>query len=290
VLTIGNFDGVHLGHQAILRAGRERADAAGASLVVLTFEPPPGAVLAPEQPPERIVPAEVKHRLLLEAGADRVAVAPADAGLLAMGPERFVREVLIARLRPRCIVEGPNFHFGRGRAGSIETLRAMTEEGGFEVVEVGPVTRDGDERVSSSLIRDLIRRGDVAAAGECLGRAYVLHGRVVSGERRGRLLAFPTANVAPAAVLTPGDGVYAARADLAGRTSPAAVSIGTRPTFGPAPRAVEVHLLDAAGDFYGQDIAVTLLRRLREQRKFPDAGALREQIAKDIERVREIVG
>ncbi len=292
VLTIGNFDGVHLGHRRILSAGRRQADAAGAALVVLTFEPPPVAVVAPDRAPQRILPLDVKARLLAEGGADRVVVAEATAGLLALTPQGFVREVLLERFAPRAIVEGPNFRFGKGRAGSVETLRELAAEGRFEVVEVEPVRIDlparPNVRVSSSLIRELVLAGDVVSAGRCLGRAYVLRGRVVSGEHRGRLLEFPTANVEAEGVVAPGDGVYAARAAVAGRSQAAAVSIGTKPTFGPAPRAIEVHLVDGGGDFYGRRIEVAFLERLRDQRRFPDAESLRAQIAKDVQRVREL--
>lgn len=291
-MTIGNFDGVHVGHREILRVGRGRARAAGVRLVALTFDPPAIAVLAPDRAPRRVVAADRKRDLLLDGGADLVVTAPATAELLALGPEAFVRDVLVERLAPTVVVEGPNFHFGRGRRGDVDTLRALSASAGFEVVEVPAVRLDlpgrGEVHVSSTLIRELIAAGDVAGAAVCLGRSFALTGRVVTGERRGRLLEFPTANIEPAGVIVPGDGIYAARAELDGRVSAAAVSIGVKPTFGPAPRTIEVHLLDVSGDFYGKDVTVTFVARLREQVKFPDADALRAQIREDIDRVRQL--
>ena len=292
VLTVGNFDGVHVGHQAILRRARGLADSVGAAMVAMTFDRPPATLVAPEKVPEALLPGEVKHRLLGEGGADAVVVARATRPFLAMAAEAFVREVLAGRFAARYLIEGRNFFFGRGRGGNIGTLRAMAAECDFEVVEVPPVTLDlppgGEVRVSSSLIRRLVHAGDVAGAGRCLGRPYTLYGRVVGGERRGRALEFPTANVAPAGTITPADGVYAARAEVAGETWAAAVSIGNKPTFGPTERCIEANLIGAAGDFYDLPIALAFLRRLRDQQRFPDAESLRARIAEDVERVREL--
>jgi len=294
VLTIGNFDGVHLGHQRILSAGAELAKDAGVPLCVGTFDPSPASLLAPEKPPELIVPPDLKYPLLREHGADVVVVLQTTAELLSISAEEFVREVIAGRFRPRHVVEGPGFSFGRSRSGNVALLREMAAECGFEVTEV-PAAQielpgEGPVRVSSSLIRRLILRGDVAGAARCLTRSFVMRGRVVAGQRRGRLLEFPTANVDYGRLVCPGDGVYAARVELGGWTFPAAVSIGTKPTFGQAPRAVEVHLIGADGDFYARTIAVAFLARLRDQRKFPDVESLRSQIAKDVERVRELCG
>jgi len=292
VLTVGNFEGVHLGHQAILGKARALADAEAAVLVAMTFDKPTRLVLSPRGDAEPILPREVKHRLLGEAGADVVVVAPASPAFLGTPAEAFVREVVVGRFAARCVVEGADFRFGRGRSGGIETLRELSGEGGYDVIEVAPVTAElpgrGRVRISSSLIRSLLGAGKVAEAAVCLGRPFVLYGRVVGGEGRGRQLQFPTANVAPAAAIVPGDGIYAAWAELGGRRYKAAVSIGNRPTFGPTARCIEANLIDTAGDFYGQSIALAFVARLRDQVKFPDADALRAQIAKDVERVREL--
>ncbi|OPX24414.1 MAG: riboflavin biosynthesis protein RibF [Planctomycetales bacterium 4484_123] len=292
VLTVGNFEGVHLGHQAILHRGRKLADAEAAALVAMTFDRPTRLALSDRGDAEPILPKQVKYRLLGEAGADAVVVMPASPALLAMDAEAFVREVVVGRLAALHVVEGTDFRFGRGRGGSTETLRALSGEGGYDVIEVAPVTAElpgqGRVRISSSLIRSLLADGKVADAALCLGRPFVLYGRVVGGEGRGRKLSFPTANVAPAATIVPGDGIYAAWAELGGQRYKAAVSIGNKPTFGSGERCIEANLIDAAGDFYGQSIALAFVARLRDQARFPDAGALRAQIGKDVERVREL--
>ena len=294
VLTIGNFDGVHIGHQDILRAGRARADEAGAKLVAMTFDPPPISVLAPDLTPQRIVPPAEKVRLLTDYGADLVVVTPATKELLSMTPEAFVDEVLVARFAPVVMVEGPNFHFGKDRSGNVDVLRKLSDGAGFEVIQVGPVRLDlpgrGETHISSSLIRKLIAAGDVETAGLCLGRPYTLRGKVVTGEQRGRSLEFPTANIEPSGVMSPADGIYAARAELDGVEHVAAVSIGVKPTFGPAPRTIEVHLLDVSGDFYGKEIGVSFVARLRDQETFADAEALRARIKEDLTRVRDLCG
>lgn len=292
VVTIGNFDGVHVGHQAILRAARQVADAAAAPLAAMTFEPPAGAVLAPDHRLTCILPMDTRHRLLAEAGADAVIAVNTTPEFLAIPAADFIRDVLIARLAVRHVVEGRDFCFGHHRRGNVNTLRAMSAEGGFGVTVVPPVRLvvpgHGNLRISSSLIRQLILAGEVAEAGLCLGRDYTLEGRVVGGEQRGRALQFPTANIEPADVITPSDGIYAARATLDGNTFPAAVSIGSRPTFGRNARAIEANLIGAEGDYYGQWMVLAFIDRLRDTIRFPDAESLREQIAKDVERVREL--
>ena len=292
VLTVGNFDGVHLGHQKLLAAARELADQTASKLCVLTFDPAPAVLVDEDRGDERIVPVEQKHRLLGECGADMVVVVKTTREFLAMPPEQFVREVIAGKLCPRHVVEGHNFFFGRGRAGNLELLERMAPALGFEVTEVEPVMLDlparGHVRVSSSLIRELIHLGEVGLAGECLSRPFTLCGRVVRGDQRGRALEHPTANVDPDGMIVPGDGVYAGRAVVEGVEWPAAVSIGAKPTFESSPRVIEAYLVGAEGDFYGLPIAVTFLARLRDQQKFTDVESLKAQMAKDVQRVREI--
>ena len=293
VLSVGIFDGVHLGHQAILAQARRRADDLAAPCCALTFDPPPAALLAPGRRGDLVLPLAVCCRLLRQAGADSVIVVRTTPEFLDIEPEAFVRQVLVDRLAARAVVEGPNFFFGRHRSGDIHTLRRLAGEGGFEVVEVPPVMielPEGRHRVASSLIRRLLRDGRVDAAGCCLGRPYQLHGHVVAGRRRGRVLQFPTANLEPDGVLAPADGVYAARAEVAGRHWPAAVSIGVNPTFEGHARVIEAHLIDGSGDYYGQPMILSFVQRLRPQERFASAEALREQIARDVQRVRELCG
>lgn len=294
MLTVGNFDGVHLGHQRILTVARSLAAAEAVKFCVLTFDPPPAVVLAPDKAPDYIMPTDEKHRLLADYGAEVIVVAKPTRRFLAGFAEQFVGDVLVGRFNPKHIVEGPNFFFGHGRSGNIETLREMSSRFDFEVSVAEPLQIDivgkGLVRISSSLIRSLIRSGEVASAGLCLGRHFTLFGTVVTGCGHGRLLEFPTANIDPDGLIIPGEGVYAAWTDVAGERYPSAVSVGTKPTFEtPASsEIVEVHLLDAEGDFYGRDISVTFLDRIRRQQKFPDTDALKAQIAKDVQSVRKM--
>ena len=293
VLTIGNFDGVHLGHQRILNLGQDLARSAGAPLIAMTFELPPDLVIRPTDTPKRLTSLERKVELLLRAGADHVVVARTDKELLAMEPATFVESVIRAHFAPRHIVEGPNFFFGRGRSGTVETLRELGQQGGFEVHVVEPLTTTlvgAGESISSTLIRRLVAEGRVAEAAECLGRPYVLYGTVIPGRGRGRVLAFPTANIDPAEQVVPADGVYAGWAQIDDRRYSAAISIGNKPTFDDGdPTVVEAFLLDAGdGDFYGRHMALEVVHHLRAQTKFDGLEALQAQIEKDVERVRQL--
>ena len=291
VLTIGNFDGVHLGHQRIIATARALADAEGLAVVAMTFEPPPDRVLRPADVPQRITPPEEKARLLLAAGCDRVVFARSAPGLFDMTGQEFIKRVVVGRLGPRHVVEGRNFFFGRRRGGNTETLRAAGEAAGFGVHVAEPVLvdlSDGRDRVSSTLIRRLVAGGRIEDANRCLGRDFALYGGVVAGRQRGRLLDMPTCNLDAGEQVCPSDGVYAAGAEVGGRRFPAAVSIGARPTFGQSDRAVEAHLIGAAGDFYEQYLALHFFRRLRGQVRFDGPEALRRQIKKDIESARRI--
>ena len=294
VLTIGNFDGVHIGHQRLLAEARQLADGAGERLCVMTFDPPPAEVLAPARAPERILPPELKYQYIGDCGAEIVVVVETTAEFLAASAEEFVRRAIVEGAQPRHVVEGHNFFFGRGREGNIELLERLAGQFDFEVTEVSPAMlalpgRD-EQRVSSSLVRELIRAGEIAAAAQCLSRPFTLYGRVVGGERRGRLLDFPTANVDADGLIVPADGVYAGRVRIDSLECPAAISIGDKPTFAAngSPRVIEANLIDAVGDFYDRPIAVTFIERLRGQEKFPGAESLAAQIAKDVQRVREI--
>ncbi|MFQ5414525.1 MAG: bifunctional riboflavin kinase/FAD synthetase [Phycisphaerae bacterium] len=296
VLTIGNFDGVHRAHQQLLaQAGLFAANTRG-RVVVMTFDPHPLSVVAPERAPERLSPPDEKLRLLQEAGADIVVVARSDTALLGLEAEAFVRRVIVERFHPTHVVEGPSFGFGRGRAGDPALLRRLSDTYGFAVHIVEPVLLEVDAGasalVSSSLVRRLLGDGRVHRAALCLGRPYTLIGRVVRGRQRGRNLGFPTANVAVTGQLLPADGVYAGQVVVAKPIPPesaryaAAVSIGTAPTFGDGHRVVEAHLLAFDGDLYGRDIRVELIRWLRPQRRFDSAEALTEQLRRDAAAVR----
>lgn len=291
VLTIGNFDGVHVGHQRIIRRARELADSAGAGVAVMTFEPPPEFVLRPQDPPRRLTPPDEKARLLLDAGADWVVFEKADSMLLAMAPNEFIDGIIMKHFAPRHIVEGPNFFFGLARSGNVRVLGEAGLSRNFAVHVVEPASvdlADGPQRLSSTLIRQLVMDGKVDQAAQCLGRPFALLGKVVAGAGQGRILEFPTANLAPGQQVLPADGVYAGWAEFDSGSFRAAISVGTKPTLGPSPRTIEAFLLDALGDFYNLHMRLKFQQFLRAQERFDGMGSLRTQIAKDVQRVREI--
>lgn len=293
VLTIGNFDGVHRGHQAILAAGRRRADAASTRLVVATFDPHPAAVLRRDPVPPTLTPLDEKVRCLEQAGADVLVVVRSRAELFGITAGRFITEVILPHFSPLAVVEGASFRFGRHRQGNVDTLRSAGRTHGFEVEVVEPVRvalgGHPETAISSSLVRHLLSSGTVDQAAVCLGRPYALFGRVTHGAGRGRSLGFPTANLTVARQLIPADAVYAGRAYCKGRYFAAAASIGRNPTFDDTDVAVEAHLLDFTGDLLDQQIRLELIERLRGQQKFDSPQALHDQIARDVARVREVV-
>lgn len=294
VITIGNFDGVHLGHRAILDAARQCAERHGADVDAMTFEPHPAKVLRPERVPPRLMSAAQRQDTLLAAGADRVTLLEPTRDLLGMSAEQFIRS-LTERCDVRAIVEGPDFHFGKGAAGDVEALRGFGERFGFEMIIVDPVEIALHDMllapVRSSLIRWLVGYGRVADAARCLGGPFTLSAEIVEGDRRGRTIGFPTANfqisdLADAAL--PARGVYAAEATTQdGRTFQAAVNVGVKPTFTPPRPSIEAHLLDFEGDLYGQTLSLAFHHWVRDEQKFPNIEALSAQLGRDVKRVRQ---
>ncbi len=291
VLTIGNFDGVHRGHQQLLAQAGLFAANTGGPVVVMTFDPHPVSIVRPDFTPKRLMPLNEKLLRLREAGADVVVVARSEPKLFSLTAAQFVQDVIQARFHPTHIVEGPTFGFGKGREGTPELLKTLAGEFGCEVHILEAVHLQVDEGdtmlVSSSLIRQLLGDGKVRRAGLCLGRAYGLFGSVVEGMQRGTDLGFPTVNLAVEDQLIPKDGVYAGIAKVVGRELAAAISIGSAPTFGDVPRQIEAHLLDFDGDLYGEQIRLDFLRFLREQQKFTGVEALKAQLCIDIQAVRD---
>lgn len=290
VVTIGNFDGVHLGHRRLIEQMKEVARTEGGTSVVVTFRPHPGAVLHPEKAAPMICTWEERHELLEATGLDLLLELPFDRAFSELSAERFVEVILVDGLRTRWFVAGPDSRFGNDRAGDAELLSRIGERAGFGVESVTPLLVGG-ERVSSSRIRRLVaEEGDVATAGALLGRPPRLRGEVVSGDRRGRTLGFPTANLRPSSELIPRRGVYATRAHLPdGRAFDSVTNIGIRPTFGEPGLRIEAHLLDFDGDLYGSAMALDLVERIRDEQKFDGAGALVRQIEADVERGRELL-
>jgi len=293
VLTIGNFDGVHRGHQAILAAGRKRADANVADLVAMTFDPHPLAVLRPGDIPPLLSPLDEKLHWLERCGVDLAVVAESGSTLLGMSAETFIADVIAARFSPQVVIEGASFAFGQGRQGNVQLLKELSPRYGFavEIVEPMRVTlKDQLEQVvSSSLIRRLLENGAVDQARLCLGRPYTLLGKVERGAGRGVTLGFPTANVRIHDQLVPTEGVYAGRAWLEGSCYTAAISIGRNATFKGKDTLVEAHLLDFGDDLYGRSIRLELIVRIRHQEPFGSPESLSRQIAQDVEQIRTIV-
>jgi riboflavin kinase/FMN adenylyltransferase len=289
---LGNFDGTHLGHQAIVRGAVTRARELAAKAIVLTFEPHPVAVLAPDRAPAMVQTLHDRLASLREFGVDVTVLQRFTLDFAKLEPEAFVRDFLVRHLELAHVVVGYNVNFGRARAGTAETLKELGERFGFAVDVVGPVTAPGErEHVSSTRLRALIAAGDMPGARRLLGRAYGLRGRVVVGDRRGRTLGFPTANLhLRRGLLLPPDGVYAVRgATATGTGLPGVLNIGVRPTFGGARRTIEVHLIDFTGDLYGTWLRVDVVERLRGEARFDGPDALRRAIADDVTRARTVL-
>jgi riboflavin kinase/FMN adenylyltransferase len=281
-----------LGHQGILASARALADAEKMPVAAMTFDPPPGLVLRPDAPPQRITLADRKAALLCDCGADYTVTARTDMALLSLLPEDFVREILVGHFAPKHIVEGNNFFYGRRRAGDIQTLRESGVECGFTVHLAESVVADfgdGPVLISSTLIRGLLLAGQIESAAAALGRRFEIRGTVVEGAQRGREMNYPTANIDPGHQIVPGDGVYAGVALVDQREYPAAISIGDQPTFDGEGRTIEAFLLDVDGCFYGKVMTLGFEARLRDQIRFESPAELADQMRKDVERVREIV-
>ncbi len=288
ILTIGNFDGVHMGHRHLLDQLIRRAREAGAPSCVYTFEPPPRVLLAPQHHMSRITPWNEKIRLLSEVGVDQVVIERFTRAFAQHPPEWFIREILERRLRARGLVVGYDFRFGRARAGDVGLLRRTAPW--LPVSQVRPVLFDGSV-VSSSAIRGLVAQGQVAQAAVFLTRPHCIMGTVVGGEQRGRRIGFPTANVESDSELLPPSGVYAVRARVDGVPDwlDAVANLGTRPTFDGRRFLIEVHILNFSGNLYGRQLRVAFEKRLREERKFTDGDALVAQLRLDVSAARAVL-
>ncbi|MSS70782.1 MAG: bifunctional riboflavin kinase/FAD synthetase [Candidatus Latescibacteria bacterium] len=288
VLTVGTFDGVHLGHRAILDTVCREARRRNGSSVAITFDRHPRSVIAPESAPLLLMSREEKLRELRTAGVEVLIELPFTLEFSRTKPEVFVEQLIVRKIGAVAVVEGDDHGFGRGRKGDVSTLQALSGRFGFEFIQVGPKFVDGAP-VNSTRLRDLIAAGRMEDAIRLLGRPYGLLGEVVRGDGRGREIGFPTANVRPDAPdkLLPGNGVYAVQVRLDERCMGGAANVGSRPTFDGAGRSVEVHLFDFSGDLYGRDIEVAFLSRLREERKFDGVQGLVAQIHEDVKVARQ---
>ncbi len=291
VVAIGNFDGVHRGHRALIARAREQAEALGTPLGVITFEPHPREVLAPEQAPPRLTPFRVKARLLAELGVEHLFALAFTEHLRQKTPAQFVHDVLAGGLGIRHVVVGYDFRFGNRRAGDVDSLTALGQDYGFGVTRVEPVAW-AREVCSSSRVRAAIAAGDVALARDLLAHPFIVEGRVVEGDRRGRDLGYPTANLRPPrpSVLWPAAGIYAVRARCPNEPESgwldAVASLGVRPMFGGRDLRLEVHLLDRELDLYGRRLCCAFVERLRAEATFESIDALKAQMALDCAQAR----
>jgi riboflavin kinase/FMN adenylyltransferase len=287
-ISIGNFDGVHRGHQEILSELKQQARMIAGPAVAITFDPHPLALLRPESQQPLLSTVSDRTELLLQYGADHVIVLQTTSALLNLSAADFFHKVLETGFEARWLVEGTNFGFGRNREGNVNTLLAFCQAAHIGLTFVPPLEDDG-QPISSSLVRKAIATGDVSAAARFLGRPYRISGRVVTGQRRGQTIGFPTANLGEVSTLVPAHGVYAVRVEHAGQIWPAAANIGPNPTFGEADQKIEIHLIGFTGDLYGQTLAVAFIERLRAVQQFSGVNELVQQLHADVEAARRAV-
>lgn len=281
VVTMGNFDGIHLGHRTLICNAVAEAKSVGASSVVLTFEPHPLKILAPERAPPLILAHKDKMQLLQGFGVDTVIIQHFDRQFAAIEPAEFVRSYLIERLRLKKIWVGRDLRFGRERKGQVDDLTRWGAELGFEVGIVEPILLNGI-RVSSSCIRRMIEQGQVDKVAPMLGRYHFISGKVEGGHRRGRDLGYPTANIASRTEVIPMDGIYATVLEVKGRQWLSVSSVGVNPTFGDGPRTIESYILDFAEDVYNEPVKLSFVGRIRNERRFAKVEELVAQIGEDV--------
>jgi riboflavin kinase / FMN adenylyltransferase len=291
VVTIGNFDGVHRGHRVLLRRAVDAAHEAGVRSVAVTFDPHPAAVLRPGTEPLALQSLEDRTTALLAVGVDLVLVLPFTRELAALTPDAFIERVLVDRLAATKVIVGTNFRFGHKAAGNVVTLSDAGDTHGFSVEAVTLLELDGAPISSTEVRRRIGTDGDLPWANQAIGRPFALAGEVVRGDQRGRTIGFPTANLEVSGRrLLPASGVYAGIATVGGQRYAAVTNVGSRPTFDGEGVTVEVHLLDADLDLYGQHLEFSFLHRLRGEERFDGLEALREQIARDASAARDLVG
>jgi riboflavin kinase / FMN adenylyltransferase len=286
--AIGNFDGVHRGHQALLRAAREQAAELGAPAGVILFEPHPREFFQPDKPHFRLTPLHRKLELLEQFGLDAAIVLKFDAGLAGMPAQDFIEQIIVGALAARHIVIGYDFRFGKARAGDPETMRRAGQALGFGVTVV-PQVGEAGEVFSSNAIRAELAQGDVAGAAQMLGHWWRVSGQVIGGFKRGTGLGFPTANIALAPGTALAHGIYAARVHLDGKAYAGAAYLGTRPTFDDGAPMLEVFLFDFERDLYGRELGVEFIDYVRPDTKFASVEALKQQIARDCAKAQAIL-
>jgi riboflavin kinase/FMN adenylyltransferase len=288
VVAQGTFDGIHLGHQAVIRTAVERARALWVRSVALTFDPLPVAVLRPAEAPPEILSLEERLEHIAALGVHVAVVIPFTPEFSRVEADAFVHDVLAGLLRAREVVVGFNHTFGRGARGTPDLLERVAVPLGLGV-HVIPPRRVAGVLVSSSTVREALRAGDVRRVASLLGRPYAIHGRVSRGAQRGRLLGFPTANLVPGGSWLLASGVYAGHARWEGRSAPAAINVGVRPTFDETQLVVEAHLLDASPDLYDRQVTIAFLARIRDEMRFASVDDLRARIEEDVRVARQLL-
>ncbi|MDR6113813.1 MULTISPECIES: bifunctional riboflavin kinase/FAD synthetase [unclassified Sphingomonas] len=289
IVALGNFDGFHLGHQAVVGAAVSRARAEGRPALVATFDPHPIRLFKPDAAPFRLTTLDQRERLFAEAGVDAMVVFGFDTALAALSAQEFVEQRLLGALRVGGVVTGEDFTFGRGRSGTVATLREWGRRQGFSAETVAPVTLDG-EPVSSSRIRAALTAGNPREAARLLTRPFAIEGMVQHGDKLGRTIGYPTANLDMGHYLRPAYGIYAVRGTLDdGRVLDGAANLGIRPSFDPPKELLEPHFFDFAGDLYGRTLSVALIEYLRPEAKFDTLDALIAQMDGDCARARDIL-
>ncbi len=281
IVTVGVFDGLHLGHQAVIQQVLTQSEKLNLASFVLTFDPPPLAFLDPKRCPPALTTPAKKVEILEQFGVDGVVFVPFDAYLQQMSPDAFVQQVLLQRLHARQVIIGYDWQFGRGRSGNAEALKQLGDRYQFNVMTVGPVQLHGMP-VHSTRIREAIAGGNLNLVSELLGRRYSIIGEVIPGAGRGRQIGFPTANIDPRNQMLPPSGVYAIRAKLAGHIFSGIMNMGNRPTFDGVDFQIETHLFDFEEMIYGKSIEIFFIEKIRDEQKFPNPEILVNQIKQDI--------
>lgn len=288
-VSIGNFDGVHLGHARIIGQLKKLATEITAPVIIFTFDPHPVRLLRPDQVPPPLTWTKRKAQLLRRLEVDAMVVFPTNEQILSLSPQQFFDQIVCGRLQTRAMAEGPNFFFGHQRTGNIDTLRSLCKAKQIPLKVVDPV-RDADDFISSSRIRKAIQAGDVDTARRLLTEPYRIRGMVTHGASRGSKIGFPTANLDAIDTLVPATGVYAGRAIYQGQNFAAAIHVGPNPTFGDDEKKVEAHILDFSENIYGDPLEVDFLTRLRDIQPFDGVESLEKQLTLDVARARQFVG
>ncbi len=286
VLTIGNYDGVHLGHRRIIRKVVEKARAISGTPMLMSFNPHPHSILKPDSYIRLITPPHIKERLVEESGIEVMFEIPFNEHLRSIAPESFIEDILIGKIGVAGVIVGYDFRFGKGGVGDVKMLMEYAHKKGFYFDVVGAITLD-EEKIGSNRIRKLIMDGDVKKANELLGRPHMIEGIVVHGVNRGKNMGFPTINFETVFELIPGNGVYITEVEFDGKKWPSVTNIGYNPTFDGKKLLVETHILNFGGDLYDREIVIYFHERIREEKKFKDMAELMAQISRDVERARD---